>query len=165
MSDYYTYRQIPVTLRGEPAVMVGKPGVWSWNEVNPGTAALIDVMEIEPADRVLDLGCGTGLIGLAAARLVTTGRVTLVDVNSAAVMCAQQTPAANGIANAEVWLADGTDAVGITMSCSVFPRRAVVGHSFKLWRWQSSLGGGLSGRWRAGVKRHCLRRPTLGGRR
>jgi 16S rRNA (guanine1207-N2)-methyltransferase len=111
MSDYYTYRQIPVTLRGKPATMVGKPGVWSWNEVNPGTAALIDVMEIRPVDRVLDLGCGTGLIGLAAARLVTAGWVTLADVNNAAVMCARQTLAANGIANAEVRLADGTDAV------------------------------------------------------
>ena len=39
---YYRLLQIPVELRGEPAVMVGKPGVWSWDEVNPGTAALID---------------------------------------------------------------------------------------------------------------------------
>jgi 16S rRNA (guanine1207-N2)-methyltransferase len=110
MNDYYTYRQIPVLLRGEPATVVGKPGVWSWDDVNPGTAALIDAMQVRPTDTVLDLGCGTGLIGLAAARLAFEGRVTLVDVNVAAVACARQTLAANGVVNAEVQLADGADA-------------------------------------------------------
>lgn len=111
MNDYYAYRQIPVLLRGEPATLVGKPGVWNWNDVNPGTAALVDVLEVLPDDRVLDLGCGTGLIGLAAARLAHRGWVTLVDVNVAAVTCARDTLAANGVANADVHLADGTAAI------------------------------------------------------
>lgn len=112
MSDYYAYRQISFLLRGEPATMVGKPGVWSWDDVNPGTAALIDTMEVQPADTVLDLGCGTGIIGLAAAQLAWQGQVTLVDVNVAAVACARQTLAANRVLNADVHLGAGTDAVG-----------------------------------------------------
>ena len=111
MNDYYAYHAIPVSLRGQPATMVGKPGVWSWNAVNPGTAALIDVMDVQPKDAVLDLGCGTGLIGLAAARLAPQGQVTLTDVNIVAVTCARRTLAANRIDVAEIQLADGTDAV------------------------------------------------------
>lgn len=111
MNDYYATFQFQVLLRGEPATMVGKPGVWSWDDVNPGTAALIDTMEVQPDDRVLDLGCGTGLIGLAAARLAPEGCATLVDVNLAATACARKTLSENGIANAEVRLDDGTDAV------------------------------------------------------
>ena len=110
MSDYYAYRQIAVLLRGEPAIVMGKPGIWHWDDVNAGTAALIDTMEIQRTDKVLDLGCGTGLMGLAAARLATEGWVTLVDVNIAAVACAQQTLTANGVVNADVRLGDGTDA-------------------------------------------------------
>lgn len=110
MSDYYVYSHIPVLLRGEPVTMVGKPGVWSWDEVNPGTATLIDVLELRPTDAALDLGCGTGLVGLAVARLASEGRVTLVDVNVAAVACAERTLAANGVANASVHLADGIEA-------------------------------------------------------
>jgi 16S rRNA (guanine1207-N2)-methyltransferase len=79
--------------------------------VNPGTAALIDTMEVQPTDKVLDLGCGTGIIGLAAARLAHQGHVTLVDVNVAAAECARQTIAVNEIPNADVRLADSTDAV------------------------------------------------------
>jgi len=109
--SYHTFSQMPILLRGEPATLVSKPGVWGWDELNPGTAALIDVMEIRPSDAVLDLGCGAGLIGLAAARLATEGHVMLVDVNVAAVECARRTLAANRIANAEVQLADGTAAV------------------------------------------------------
>jgi 16S rRNA (guanine1207-N2)-methyltransferase len=128
MSDYYAYRQIPILLRGEPATLVGKPGAWHWDGVNPGTAALIDIMEVRPDDSVLDVGCGTGLMGLAAARLATQGRVTLVDVNVAAVACARQTLAANGVANAEVRLGDGADAVEkYDLVLSHLPRgRAVV---------------------------------------
>lgn len=111
MNDYYAYHAIPVSLRGQPATMVGKPGVWNWDTVNPGTAALIDVMDVQPKDAVLDLGCGTGLIGLAAARLAPQGQVTLTDVNVVAVTCARRTLAANRIDMAEVQLADGTDKV------------------------------------------------------
>jgi 16S rRNA (guanine1207-N2)-methyltransferase len=111
MSSYYTYRQIEILIRGEPAMMIGKPGVWSWNGLNAGTAALIDAMEIRSKDRALDLGCGTGVIGLAATRLAYKGWTMLVDVNVAAVHCAEQTLAVNGVVNAEVRLGDGTDAV------------------------------------------------------
>ncbi len=111
MSDYYTYHTIPVSMRGQPATMVGKPGVWSWNEINTGTAALIDVMDVQPEDTVLDLGCGTGAIGLAAARLASQEQVTLTDVNLVAFRCARRTLKANRITKTQVRLADGTDAV------------------------------------------------------
>jgi 16S rRNA G1207 methylase RsmC len=113
MSDYYQYyqyRHIPILLRGEPAILVGKPGVWNWEDVNPGTAALIDAMEVHPAEAVLDLGCGTGIIGLAAARLAPQGHTRLVDVSITAVECARRTLAANEMSNAAVALSDGTDA-------------------------------------------------------
>jgi 16S rRNA (guanine1207-N2)-methyltransferase len=128
MSEYYLFRQIPVLLRGESATMVGKPGVWSWSDVNPGTAALIDVMELDQGDHVLDLGCGTGLIGLTAARLAYAGRTTLVDVNIAAVACARRTLAANSVNNATVQLDNGTDGVAdYDVVLSHLPRgRAVI---------------------------------------
>ncbi len=111
MADYYTFRQFAVKAHGREITVVGKPGVWSWDALDPGTAALLEVAEIGAGDRVLDLGCGAGVIGAIAARLAAPGRATLVDCNMAAVACAQQTLAASSLANAEVRLGDG--AVGL----------------------------------------------------
>ena len=99
---YHLFRQ-----RGLEVTIAGKPGVWSWDEVSPGTAALLEVAMVKPGERVLDLGCGTGVIGAAAAVQVPQGTVVLVDSNVAATHCARATLEANGIANAQVELGDG----------------------------------------------------------
>ena len=88
---------------------MGKPGVWSWDTVDPGTAALLEMPRFEAGDRVLDLGCGTGVLGAVGGLLAPEGHATLVDCNLAAVACARRTLEANGVTNAEVRLADGVE--------------------------------------------------------
>jgi hypothetical protein len=55
MADYYTFRKWSVTAHGHEMVVAGKPGVWSWDTLNPGTAALLEVADVGPGDDVLDL--------------------------------------------------------------------------------------------------------------
>ena len=107
MADYYTFRKFAVEAHGHEVTVVGKPGVWSWDRLNSGTAALLEVAEVKPGDDVLDLCCGTGLIGAAASVQAPRGHVTLVDCNVAAMACAERTLAANTVSNGEVRLADG----------------------------------------------------------
>ncbi|MBN1978871.1 MAG: methyltransferase [Anaerolineae bacterium] len=109
MFDYYAFQKFAVDACGHGMTVVGKPGVWSWDGLDPGTAALLEVAEVGPGDAVLDLGCGTGGIGVAAGLQAAQGRVTLVDCNVAAVACAEQTLAANDLADAHVRLADGVN--------------------------------------------------------
>jgi 16S rRNA (guanine1207-N2)-methyltransferase len=109
VASYYTFRKFAIQARGHDVTVVGKPGVWSWDTLNPGTAALLEVAEVGPGDSVLDLGCGTGVVGAVAGRLAPRGRVTLVDCNVAAAACAERTLAANSVANAQVRLADGVE--------------------------------------------------------
>jgi len=101
-----TYTAHTAVVGGVETTVVGKPGVFSWDRLDAGTAALIKAMEIGPADRVLDLGCGTGLVGVAAARRAPEGRVVLVDADLRAVEAARRTLEANGITNGEVLLSD-----------------------------------------------------------
>jgi 16S rRNA (guanine1207-N2)-methyltransferase len=109
MTGYYTFRQFTVEAHGHEVTVVGKPGVWAWDALNPGTAALLEVIRVEPNARVLDLGCGVGVVGAVAGVLAPQGHVTLVDCNVAATACAERTLAANRIANAEVRLGDGAE--------------------------------------------------------
>ncbi|MGD2166271.1 MAG: methyltransferase, partial [Anaerolineae bacterium] len=109
MNDSPEFHKFVIDVQGRELIVVGKPGVWSWDVVNPGTAALLEIPRPRADDNVLDLGCGTGLIGTVAGLMAPRGRVTLVDCNAVAVTCATRTVEANDVTNAEVRLGDGVE--------------------------------------------------------
>jgi 16S rRNA (guanine1207-N2)-methyltransferase len=109
--DHATFHAYTVEVRGESIAVRSRPGVFSWEELDPATRLLAQAMEIGPRDRVLDLGCGTGILGVVAARHARGGQVWLVDADVDAVDSAVQTAAANGLRNCQVRLSDSTAAV------------------------------------------------------
>lgn len=109
MDDIHDFHKFIVTIRGQELVVVGKPGVWSWDVMNPGTAALLEIPRFEPGMEILDLGCGTGVIGTLVRMLDPQGRVTLVDCNAVALSCTRRTLAANEVRHAQVVLGDGVE--------------------------------------------------------
>ncbi len=102
---------IDVTLRGHSLQLFSRPGVFSWEHLDEATAILAGVMQVGPGDDVLDLGCGIGPLGLTAARLTGTGRVSLVDIDSEAVRCAERAVAVAGLMNCDVRVSDVSAAV------------------------------------------------------
>lgn len=97
------------SVRGFDLRLETQPGVFAHRELDEGTRLLIEAMRVSPTARVLDLGCGYGAIGIAAAKLATKGHVTLVDVDIRATRLAQRNLELNGVENADVVLGDGTD--------------------------------------------------------
>ena len=71
--------------------LVSLPGVFSEGRVDDGTRLLLEHVKVE--GRVLDLGCGCGVIGAALAKRGCT--VTCSDVDALAVEAARRTFAAN----------------------------------------------------------------------
>jgi 16S rRNA (guanine1207-N2)-methyltransferase len=88
-------------------VLYTQSGVFAHRGLDPGTRLLIETMRVSPTARVLDLGCGYGAIGIAAAKLATRGHVIMVDTDIRATRLAQRNVEANGVTNAEVILGDG----------------------------------------------------------
>jgi 16S rRNA (guanine1207-N2)-methyltransferase len=83
---------------GEACRFVSRPGVFSYGRLDEGTRALAEVMEIEPGDQVLDLGCGCGAVGVFAAQKAGQGgRVTFLDSNVRALAVAEHNARANGV--------------------------------------------------------------------
>jgi 16S rRNA (guanine1207-N2)-methyltransferase len=99
-------RSAPQTLRflyrGELLAFVVDTGVFASHGLDPGTALLIENLTIGKTDRVLDLGCGWGAVGVAAAKAAREGRVILTEVNRRAARLAEKNLERNRIANAEV---------------------------------------------------------------
>ena len=87
-------------LPGGPYRFEARAGVFSRDGLDAGTRLLIEHMAVGAGDRVLDLGCGYGALGIVAARLAPEGEVVMVDVDLRAARCARANLAVNGIANA-----------------------------------------------------------------
>jgi 16S rRNA (guanine1207-N2)-methyltransferase len=62
-----------------------RPSVFSHRELDGGARALIKTMHVEPNMRVLDLGCGCGAVGIAAALRAADVHVDATDSNPRAI--------------------------------------------------------------------------------
>ena len=61
--------------------------------MEPWVQGLVELAEIQPDDRVLDVGCGPGFVARRAAELVgKTGRVVGLDLNESMLIKARETP-------------------------------------------------------------------------
>jgi 16S rRNA (guanine1207-N2)-methyltransferase len=85
---------------GESLRFLTRPGVFAYGQMDQGSRALLAAAEINHSDRVMDLGCGAGAVGLAAARKTgAEGHITFVDSNVRAVALAELNARAAGVAN------------------------------------------------------------------
>lgn len=82
---------------------VSRPGVFTYGRMDDGARALAEVAEINAGDRIVDLGCGTGTVGVIAGKAAGAhGSVTFVDSNVRAVVLADINAGANGLAAYQV---------------------------------------------------------------
>ncbi len=95
-------RELRFLFRGSVLVFEVDRGVFGSSGLDPGTAVLIESLGVRPADRVLDLGCGWGAVGIAAAKAAPEGHVVMTDVNRRAIALARRNVRRNKVANAEV---------------------------------------------------------------
>ncbi len=65
-----------------------RPGLFSADEIDPGTRLLLDVIEVSGGQRVLDVGCGYGAIGVVAG--ARGGEVHLLECDCRALGMAER---------------------------------------------------------------------------
>ena len=93
---------IRTRLRGVPFEFMTASSVFSKKRVDTGTRLLIESMTLPSSGRVLDVGCGYGAVGIAAAHFHPSLQVVLTDVNLRAVRLTRENIERNKVANAEV---------------------------------------------------------------
>jgi len=82
-------------------------GLFSPKGIDNGSRMLLDFLEIKDDDKVLDLGCGYGPLGLSIAKKATHGHCTMVDKDFIAIEYAKKNAALNHIDNVNIYLSDG----------------------------------------------------------
>ena len=95
------FRREPFTCEvwGRRLDLVSGSGVYSRGRLDQGTAVLLRETEPPAPGRILDLGCGYGVIGLAVAIAVPGCTVTAIDVNERAVLLANENALSLGVAD------------------------------------------------------------------
>jgi 16S rRNA (guanine1207-N2)-methyltransferase len=88
---------------GPSCRFLSRPGTFSYGRFDNGARALAEVMQVEPGDRVVDIGCGCGTNGVFAWQHAgPDGFVTFVDSNVRAAALAEHNARQNGVAPFEV---------------------------------------------------------------
>ncbi|MCS7124924.1 MAG: class I SAM-dependent methyltransferase [Candidatus Bathyarchaeota archaeon] len=93
---------IQTYLRGRSFKFLTASGVFSKKRVDLGTKLLIEAMVLPETGLVLDMGCGYGAVGIAAATFNPKLHVIMVDVNERAVKLARRNVELNNVYNVEV---------------------------------------------------------------
>ena len=93
---------IRTTLRGRAFEFLTASSVFSKKQVDLGTRLLIEAMLLPETGAALDVGCGYGAVGIAAASSNPKLHVVMTDVNERAVRLARQNAQKNKVSNTEV---------------------------------------------------------------
>ena len=107
-------RRIAVEIDGQRLELETCPGLFSPEHADRGTLAMLSCARFEPGMKVMDLGCGWGLVGILAARLCGEENVLLSDIDPLAAEAAWRNAARNGVPGARVVVSDGFAAVDET---------------------------------------------------
>ncbi|HHX37259.1 MAG TPA: class I SAM-dependent methyltransferase [Clostridiaceae bacterium] len=87
-------------------------GVFSKDGLDVGSelllrTAIADMREDEPGERLLDLGCGYGVLGLVLKRVFPRFDLTMVDINERALDLSRQNAERNKVRYATILTSDG----------------------------------------------------------
>ena len=104
-------RWIRAEALGETLELQTRDGLFSPRRIDRGTLAMLSVAPPEPGMRVLDLGCGCGVVGIVAARRCGAENVWMTDVDPEAVEVARANAERNGAEGAHIVCGDGFDAL------------------------------------------------------
>lgn len=103
----HEFQEIETELRGRKYLFMTDSGVFSKNRIDRGSELMIEAMEIKPGDKILDMGCGYGPIGIVASDLTgNEGRVVMADINQRAVDLVKENFKRNIVTNATVIQSD-----------------------------------------------------------
>lgn len=78
--------------------------LFSPKAIDSGTLAMLSAVNFLPDDKVLDLGCGYGVVGILAAKFVGEANVVLCDSSETAVKYARLNAEANLVPNIDIVL-------------------------------------------------------------
>jgi len=111
MANGQEIRLLQAEILGQNLVLETQKGLFSPERVDRGTLAMLKHVNIEAGMRVMDLGCGCGVVGIVAAKIAGEENVFMSDADPLAVEIARRNAERNGVPGVIVALSDGFKSV------------------------------------------------------
>ncbi len=106
--------QIEEQIQGIALVLQTNEEVFSPGSVDRGTKAMLSFVKFTPEDKVLDLGCGCGIVGIYAAKQIGAEKVWMCDVSENAVALSRENAGKNDVEKVTVLQSDGLKEISET---------------------------------------------------
>lgn len=98
----FVLRTVPLLWEGRVLDWAVGPGVFCGDGLDAGTALLLSTMSVAPGERLLDIGCGSGPLGLLPHLSQPSLFSVLTDVSAAALVAARENVRRLGLTTAHV---------------------------------------------------------------
>ena len=111
MTDERGFKLLQVEILGQQVSLETRPGLFSPEHVDRGTLAMLSHVKIASGMRIMDLGCGCGVVGIVAAKIAGEENVFMSDADPMAVETARRNAERNGVSGVQVCVSDGFQSV------------------------------------------------------
>lgn len=121
MVDGREFKLLQAEILGQRVSLETRRGLFSPERVDRGTLAMLSHVQIAPGMRIMDLGCGCGVVGIVAAKIAGEENVFMSDADPMAVETARRNAERNGVGGAQFFVSDGfrnVDASGFDLILS-----------------------------------------------
>lgn len=83
--------------------------LFSYRQVDLGTRQMIEHIDLQPDNKILDLGCGYGVVGIWAAHIIGSEKVVMSDVNIVALEMTAENVKVNNLDDIQIIHSNGFD--------------------------------------------------------
>lgn len=81
--------------------------LFSPKSIDKGTLAMLSLVDFYQGDRVLDLGCGYGVVGILSAKILGPDNVVMIDCDPLAVEYSKKNAELNDVEGIDIFVSDG----------------------------------------------------------
>ncbi len=100
---------ITAEIKGIPLEFETNDSVFSPSSIDLGTLAMLSQIDFKSTDKVLDLGCGYGVVGILASKFIGAENVTMCDISDDAILLSKINAEKNNINNLEIIQSNGLE--------------------------------------------------------
>lgn len=102
---------IKTSIKGIEIQLKTMERLFSPKSIDRGTLAMLSVLNLKDDDKVLDLGCGYGIVGIYVAKVIGAKNVVMADIDGIAVEMAKENAELNGVSQIKVVQGDAFESI------------------------------------------------------